>query len=121
MRTLEVVVAAAAAIGGTLLAVTGHGPASVRPPEATPPSRAIAITVDDLPGVSRTADLDAFRPMNAAMLAVLERAGVRATGFVNEGKLDAGGAAEHAARVALLAKWLDGGMGPAITRSVMLV
>ena len=36
-----------------------------------PPSRTVAVTVDDLPGVSRTGSLEVFQQMNAAMLDVM--------------------------------------------------
>jgi peptidoglycan/xylan/chitin deacetylase (PgdA/CDA1 family) len=77
-------------------------------PVAQVPTRTVAVTIDDLPGVSRTGTLEVFRQMNASMLRVLRSESIPAIGFVNEGKLAVEG--EREARTALLADWLDAGM-----------
>lgn len=74
--------------------------------------RRVAITIDDLPGPPASVaggDLAAFQAMTAKLLAALKASGAPAIGFVNEGKLAPKGERE-AARVALLAAWLDAGM-----------
>lgn len=107
MRILAVVFAAGAVIAGTLFAITGNGPQPVRPAEPAQVERSIAITIDDLPGVSRSGTADDFRRMNDAMLAVLAANEIPAVGFVNEGRLHVAGSEE--AGLALLTSWLDGG------------
>jgi peptidoglycan/xylan/chitin deacetylase (PgdA/CDA1 family) len=79
---------------------------------APPPSRRVAVTIDDLPGPPGSVlrgDLGAFQAMTAKLLAALKASGTPAIGFVNEGKLAPNGERE-AARVALLEAWLDAGM-----------
>jgi len=79
--------------------------------DAPPPDRRIAVTIDDLPWqrIDRTAvaDLDA---RHAQLMASLREAGVPVVGFVNEDKLEVGGAVQPA-RVAMLRDWLDAGFG----------
>jgi peptidoglycan/xylan/chitin deacetylase (PgdA/CDA1 family) len=69
--------------------------------------RRIALTFDDLPFGGPDLGLSRIRAENEAILATLRRAGVPATGFVNEGKLYVPG--EIDARTALLEKWLEAG------------
>jgi peptidoglycan/xylan/chitin deacetylase (PgdA/CDA1 family) len=77
---------------------------------ATPeqPARRMAITIDDLPGVTNTPDLRTFREMNRRMLSALRHARVPAIGFVNEKALHVEG--ERDARAGILRGWLDAGM-----------
>lgn len=76
---------------------------------AAEPDRRIAVTIDDLPwqriGSTPAAELPT---RHAQLIAQLVRAGVPATGFVNEGKLEVEGVVQ-AGRVALLRDWLDAG------------
>ena len=71
------------------------------------PSRQVAITIDDLPGVGAT-DPVRLMQMNRRMLAALEAVEAPAIGFVNEGGLHVDG--ERDARVNILRAWLDAGM-----------
>lgn len=75
----------------------------------TPPQRAIAITIDDLPWV--TADElapDVLAARHGRLMEQLDRAGVAVTGFVNEGKLESEGRVLPQ-RVRMLRDWLDRG------------
>ena len=75
-----------------------------------PPTRAVAITIDDLPVISVVRRDIAFqREVTAGILSALRKHGAPAIGFVNEGKLRDSGASNHE-RVALLEQWLDAGM-----------
>lgn len=74
---------------------------------STAPSRRVAITIDDLPGVGVT-DPAKLLQMNRRMLAALKAAGAPAIGFVNEGGLQVDG--QRDARVNILRAWLDAGM-----------
>jgi peptidoglycan/xylan/chitin deacetylase (PgdA/CDA1 family) len=78
---------------------------------AAAPARQVAVTFDDLPGVSVVGDgLPALEAMTARLLARFP-AGVPVVGFVNEGKLaPAPGQAPEPARIALLAQWLAAGV-----------
>lgn len=97
----------AAVLAATLaLAAAAAAPAAAREPEATAPSRTMAITVDDLPAIPSN-DLDEMRRITDGVLGVLRRHGVTAVGFVNEVQLEP--AAERAGRLALLRSWLDAG------------
>lgn len=93
---------AGAVLASTVLVCAAEAPA--RP--ATAP-RSVALTFDDLPGVSTRPTLAALRGMNQSLLAALDRSGAPAIGFVNEGKLEVEG--ERDQRLALLASWLDAG------------
>jgi peptidoglycan/xylan/chitin deacetylase (PgdA/CDA1 family) len=82
-----------------------------------PPSRELAITFDDLPGVSivgggprvsPSAQDDALRRMTERLLATLVRARVPVVGFVNSRKLERDGAPVPA-RIAILTRWRDAG------------
>jgi peptidoglycan/xylan/chitin deacetylase (PgdA/CDA1 family) len=75
-----------------------------------PESRAMALTFDDLPFVAVDEPyFPAAERRTRELLAVLRRHGASAIGFVNEGKLDAGGPLRNA-REALLCQWIDAGM-----------
>ena len=78
--------------------------AALRP---QPPSRVVAITIDDLPvsGASPSAD---WGKVTHQLIAALQRHGVTSVGFVNETKLYRGGELDSG-RVALLQAWLDAG------------
>ncbi len=84
------------ALVACLLLVTGAAPAQ--------PVRRIALTFDDLPGVSQRSSLAVLDDINTRLLATLRIERVPAVGFVNEGGLDVPG--EHAARLALLRQWV---------------
>jgi len=72
--------------------------------------RRVAITIDDLPFVSANAlPADEVRVRTEKLLGHLRSRAVPGVGFVNEGKVYEGDK-EDAARVALLALWLDAGM-----------
>lgn len=80
-------------------------------PAANPsaqPVRRIALTFDDLPGVSRRHSLEALDDMSTRLLATLRISKVPAIGFVNEGGLDVDG--ERDARIAILRQWIVAGM-----------
>jgi peptidoglycan/xylan/chitin deacetylase (PgdA/CDA1 family) len=82
-------------------------------PPARAAARAVAVTFDDLPAGSAVAgDLASLRLLTERLLESVRRHGVPAVGFVNEGKLFAGGAApaEVEGRTALLRMWLDAGL-----------
>jgi peptidoglycan/xylan/chitin deacetylase (PgdA/CDA1 family) len=70
--------------------------------------RQVAITIDDLPTVAAGPGADAQEIVTDALLRALVDAGVRATGFVNEIKLDSAGVpSERGTR--LLEAWIDAG------------
>lgn len=74
------------------------------------PAREIAVTVDDLPGVSVVGDgTPALRAMTERLLEAVRASGAPAVGFVNEGKLGAFGQPD-VERVAVLRLWLDAGL-----------
>jgi len=76
--------------------------------EAEAPLR-IAVTVDDLPVAQPSWHTTAqMRQITGALLATLGRHGIKATGFVNEVKLEVDGRVDQA-RVDLLRQWLDAG------------
>jgi peptidoglycan/xylan/chitin deacetylase (PgdA/CDA1 family) len=85
------------------LAISASGPQA---PAAV--GRQIAITFDDLPGVSRHSTAAALDVINARLLATLRIERVPAVGFVNERGIDVDG--EREARQAILKRWLDAGM-----------
>lgn len=68
------------------------------------PVRRIALTFDDLPGVSQRSSLAVLDDINTRLLATLRIDQVPAVGFVNEGGLDV--PAERAARLGLLRQWV---------------
>ncbi len=68
-------------------------------------SRRIALTFDDLPGVSQQSSLAVLDDINARLLATLRIERVPAVGFVNERGLDVDG--ERDARIAILKRWVS--------------
>lgn len=71
--------------------------------------RRIAITIDDLPWQRMAQTSPAALPeRHARLIAQLRRANAPVVGFVNEGKLEDGGALQPE-RVAMLRDWLDAG------------
>jgi peptidoglycan-N-acetylglucosamine deacetylase len=82
--------------------------AATVPRAQAPATRQIAITFDDLPGVSQHSTAAALDVINARLLATLRIARVPAVGFVNERGVDVDG--ERDARRAILKRWLDGHM-----------
>ena len=73
-------------------------------------SRAVAVTIDDLPTVSAVRrDLAETQRITNELTAALRRSSVPAIGFVNESKLRTNGEVD-ASRVALLQTWLDAGL-----------
>lgn len=74
-------------------------------PEAV--ERTIALTVDDLP-VGRSHGLAHMERVTRDLVGAIVEAGVPATGFVNEGKLEVPGEVE--ARTALLEAWVEAGL-----------
>jgi peptidoglycan/xylan/chitin deacetylase (PgdA/CDA1 family) len=102
--------ATARALAVVVLLATMGAPAAAVPPvtgESAAP-RAIAITLDDLPGAGPKTDLESLRDMNRRILAALSREHVPAIGFVNEGRLQVDG--ERDARATLLRDWIEAGM-----------
>ncbi len=76
----------------------------------SPPARTVAITIDDLPGVSKVdRDIATFERFTTDLLAALRHHQIPAIGFVNESGLD-GGTGVDPRRVALLQQWLVAGM-----------
>lgn len=67
----------------------------------------IALTFDDLPALTILPDQPYVDYLNTTILRKLRRHHLRATGFVNEGKLDD---LVRARQIANLARWLDAGM-----------
>ena len=77
---------------------------------AQPQSRAVAVTIDDLPTVSAVRrDLAEAERITTELTAALKRNSVPAIGFVNEGKLRTNGEVDPS-RVALLQTWLNAGL-----------
>ncbi len=74
--------------------------------QEAPPSRAIAITIDDLPLARRLNQQQAIR-VTDGLMDIIRESGVPITGFVNEGKLERPGGIE--AWTALLQRWVDVG------------
>lgn len=76
------------------------------PPNARAAGK-VALTFDDLPGLSVFADQPYVNYLNDTLLRGLRRHHLRAIGFVNEGKLDE---INRTQQIANLGKWLDAGM-----------
>jgi peptidoglycan/xylan/chitin deacetylase (PgdA/CDA1 family) len=73
-------------------------------------TRELAITVDDLPGVSaENQSIEHLQRLTSGILAAFARHRVPAIGFVNEGKLDRDGTPDPM-RVALLRQWSEAGL-----------
>src|SRR5216684_1980184 len=96
-----------------LVAHTGSAAAGNLKPESN--SKAVAITVDDLPGAvpargswAAVGDLKDLQGINRAITQILKSHHAPAIGFVNEWKLQVSG--ERDARVELLQWWLDAGL-----------
>ena len=90
------------------IALSNHSaPAAPSPAQ---PARRVAITIDDLPTVSRNfrSDADHAR-VTRQLVAALERHRVPAIGFVNEGKLYRDGKL-HGPEVELLRQWTRAGL-----------
>lgn len=78
--------------------------------EVPPPQREIAVTIDDLPVVSRNFKHDStWATVTHKLVRSLVDHRVPAIGFVNEGKLYPGSILDTA-RVAMLRHWLDAGL-----------
>lgn len=95
--------------GVLLLAITG--PALAQSVRETA-EREIAVTFDDLPAVSvAKGDPPSLAAFTDRLLANFTAHAVPVVGFVNEGKLSVSGEglAGHAARIALVRKWIDRG------------
>ena len=91
------------------LPASGQTPGAVATAHGSTPDRRVAITIDDLPTVSRTRNDPAFQEaVTVGLLEALARHGAPAIGFVNEGKLDRDGEVDGA-RVDLLRRWLQAG------------
>ncbi len=67
----------------------------------------VALTFDDLPGLSLVPDQPYVNYLNDMLLRGLKRHRLQATGFVNESKLDR---LDRTQQIANLQKWLDAGM-----------
>lgn len=77
------------------------------PREAQAAAGKVALTFDDLPGLSVFADQPYVNYLNYTLLRGLRRHRLPAIGFVNEGKLDE---INRPQQIANLQKWLDAGM-----------
>jgi len=97
--------AVAVALGLTVAAAAGLGGFAEQAPAAP---RHVAITFDDLPGVSLQSTVANLDVINARLLATLRIERVPTVGFVNERGVDVDG--ERDARGAILRRWLDAHM-----------
>jgi len=80
------------------------------PAQTVGAGRRVAVTIDDLPTVSRNFRTDAdHERITSRLVSALERHRVPAIGFVNEGKLYRDGAL-HGAEVELLRRWTRAGL-----------
>lgn len=75
-------------------------------PAAARPGK-VALTFDDLPGLTITRDQSYVDAFNVALLGALKRYRFPAIGFANEGKLDE---LQRDRQIANLRRWLDAGM-----------
>lgn len=80
---------------------------AILPPDAQAAAGKVALTFDDLPGLSVFADQPYVNYLNDTLLRGLRRHRLPAIGFVNEGKLDE---INRPQQIANLQKWLDAGM-----------
>lgn len=95
-------------LAGLVLCLSGP-PLSAQRAGPPPGHRDIAITFDDLPGMSVTTDdIRHFERLTTALLSALGQHRVTATGFVIEGQLEERGR-KAPRRVAILRQWLQGG------------
>ena len=84
------------------------GALSVGEPASARTTRArIALTFDDLPALTILNDQPYVNYLNSVILRGLKRHHIRATGFVNESKLDE---IDRSQQIAVLKKWLDASM-----------
>ena len=88
-----------------LLSVALAAPLAAQDPA---PTRRMVVTFDDLPANAVTLDTGTQRAVMDGLMDALRRAGVRATGFVNESKLYENGMVIPERR-ALLEAWIDAG------------
>jgi len=100
----------AAILAATVAAMPRRTPTPAATPASAAPQRRVAVTFDDLPGVSVAGDgtvkpLDA---MTAKLVDAIAASGAPVVGFVNEGKLYADERLDPA-RVAALRRWTDAG------------
>jgi peptidoglycan/xylan/chitin deacetylase (PgdA/CDA1 family) len=100
----------AAILTAAVAALPGRTPSPAATAVPAPPQRRVAVTFDDLPGVSVAGDgtakpLDA---MTARLVDAIAASGAQVIGFVNEGKLYADERLDPA-RVAALRRWTDAG------------
>jgi peptidoglycan/xylan/chitin deacetylase (PgdA/CDA1 family) len=100
------------AVAAVLAAGLALGPARTPTPPAlpAPPQRRVAVTFDDLPGVSVAGDGTA-KPldlMTQRLVAAIAESGAPVVGFVNEGKLYADDRLDPR-RVETLRRWTDAG------------
>jgi len=72
-------------------------------------NRFIAVTIDDLPVVSKQKDLNVRQEITRKLLGHIKKAKIPAIGFVNEGKLYANEKRVEA-EVDLLRQWIDAGL-----------
>jgi peptidoglycan/xylan/chitin deacetylase (PgdA/CDA1 family) len=98
----------AAIAPGVLAVVLAAAGIGLSAEEAPAPTRRIAITFDDLPGVSYQSTVANLDEINARLLATLRIERVPAVGFVNERGVDVEG--ERDPRTAILKRWLDARM-----------
>ena len=98
-----------------LMALLAQAPAQAENPahaeihateEPAPPSGKIALTFDDLPGLTIFADQPWVDYLNTVLLHGLKRNHLPAIGFVNEGKFDE---IQRDHQIANVQKWLDAG------------
>ena len=82
-------------------------PVPAKPAPAKPERAQVALTFDDLPGISQIDDQAYVDGFTDALLAGLKRHHWKATGFVNESKLED---LVPERQLANLKKWLDAGM-----------
>ena len=111
MRSAKLI-SAAVRTGLAALALLGAGPAAWAEDNGQPSGK-VALTFDDLPGLTIFDDQPWIDYFNAELLHGLKRHHLPATGFVNEGKLDdeKPGGIQRARQIANLQKWLDARMG----------
>lgn len=89
------------------MVISGVGTAAIL--AAVLMTRQVAVTFDDLPAVPQSIPLARQQTLTRDLLRSIKAAGVPAIGFVNEGKLVAGGKTDPQ-RVKLLEQWLDAGL-----------
>ena len=104
MKAALAVVAPLALLGAATAVLAA--PAATAVPERLPSGK-VALTFDDLPGLTIFANQPWVDYYNTKLLHGLKRHHFPATGFVNEGKLDE---IQREPQIASLQKWLDAGM-----------